>query len=129
MIAATRTRRNDLRAAARTAKALAYRTLSGIVAALVDAGRLVRTGDILNRVGGGDLPDGQQSWYGRHVAKAHRAAHDGAEPIRVWAQHRTTGKWIHVFVYVPADPALLTGLRNYKATRHLADRTAFTEAA
>lgn len=132
MTAANRTRRafarHTLRTAVQTSKALGYRTLSGQVAVLVDAGHLVRTGDVLERLGG-DLPDGQQSWYGRHVAKAYRAAHDGADAVRVWARHRTTGRWIHVFVYAPADPALLAGLRSYKATRYLADRAAYTEAA
>lgn len=127
MTAATRTRRNDLHAAAKTCKALGYRTLSGIVAAHVEAGRLIRTGDFLQRVGGSDLPDGQQSWYGRHVAKAYRAAH-GGDTVRVWAQHRTTGKWIHVFVYGPIDPALYAGLRTYKGTRHLL-ASSYTEAA
>jgi hypothetical protein len=127
MTARTRTRRNTLRAAAATAKALAYRTLSGLIATAVDAGRLIRTGDFLNRVGGADLPDGQQSWFGRHVAKAYRAQR-GDDPIRVWAQHRTTGKWIHVFVYGPIDDALYTGLRSYKGTRHLLPAL-YTEAA
>lgn len=128
MNAATRTRRNTLRTAVKTAKALGYRTLSGDIAALVDAGTLVRTGDALDRFGGSDLPDGKQAWYGKHVAKAYRKTH-GGDSIRVWARHRTTGKWIHVLVYAPADPALFTGLRNYKATQHLADRALFTEAA
>ncbi|WP_393075223.1 hypothetical protein [Streptomyces sp. LN704] len=118
MNARTRTRRNTLRTAATTAKALGYRTLSGIIGAHVEAGRLIRTGDFLQRVGGSDLPDGQQSWFGRHVAKAYRAAHSG-DSVRVWSQHRTTGKWIHVLVYGPIDEALYTGLRSYKATRHL----------
>ncbi len=122
MTAATRTRRNTLHAAARTAKALAYRTLSGLVAVAVDAGTLIRTGDFLQRIGGGDLPDGQQSWYGRHVAKAYRKTH-GSEPLRVWAQHRTTGRWIHVNVFGPIDDALYAGLRNYKGTRHLLAET------
>lgn len=118
MTAATRTRRNTLRTAARTTKALAYRTLSGLIAVAVDQGRLIKTGDFLQRIGGSDLPDGQQSWFGRHVAKAYRAA-TGCEPLRVWARHRTTGKWIHVMVYGPIDPALYTGLRTYKGTQHL----------
>lgn len=118
MTARTRTRRNTLRTAARTAKALGYRTLSGIIATHVDAGRLVKTGDFLARVGGSDLPDGQQSWFGRHTAKAYRAA-TGSEPLKVWAQHRTTGRWIHVNVFGPIDPALYTGLRTYKGTQHL----------
>lgn len=118
MTARTRTRRNTLRTAARTAKALGYRTLSGIIAAHVETGRLIRTGDFLNRVGGADLPDGQQSWFGRHTAKAYRTA-NGCEPVKVWAQHRTTGRWIHVNVFNPIDPALYTGLRTYKGTQHL----------
>ncbi|MFI9200188.1 hypothetical protein [Streptomyces sp. NPDC053048] len=120
--------RRTITAALRATKALGYRTLSGLVAHFVDTGRLLRTGDILDRLGA-DLPDGQRSWYGRHVAKAYRTAHLGAEPLMVWAQHRTTGKWIHVHVYAPADPALYTALRTYKATRHFTDRTLFTEAA
>jgi hypothetical protein len=118
MTAATRTRRNTLHAATRTTRALAYRTLSGLIAAAVEQGKLIKTGDFLQRLGGGQLPDGQQSWYGRHVAKAYRAT-TGREPLRVWAQHRTTGRWIHVNVFGPIDPALYAGLRSYKATRHL----------
>lgn len=118
MNAATRTRRNTLRTAARATKALAYRTLSGHIAAAVEAGRLIKTGDFLQRIGGAHLPDGQQSWFGRHVAKAYRKTH-GNEPLRVWAQHRTTGRYVHVFVYGPIDPALYTGLHTYKATRNL----------
>jgi hypothetical protein len=127
MTAAARTRRNTLRTATRTSRALGYRTLSGIVAAHVENGRLIRTGDFLDRIGGGDLPDGQQSWFGRHVAKAYRATH-GGDPIRVWTQHRTTGKWIHVFVYGVIDDALYTALTTYKATRHLLAGT-YAEAA
>src|SRR5690242_14953478 len=127
MNAATRTRRNTLRAAARTNRTLGYRTLSGIVAALVESGRLVRTGDFLDRIGGSDLKDGEKSWFGRHVAKAYRQAH-GGDAVRVWAQHRTTGKWIHVFVYGAIDPALYAGLRSYKGTRHLL-ASSYQEAA
>lgn len=127
MTAATRTRRNTLRAAVRTNRALGYRTLSGAIVSLVETGRLIRTGDFLTRVGGSDLPDGQQSWYGRHVAKAYRAA-TGGNPLKVWAQHRTTGKWIHVYVYGAIDPALYAGLRSYKGTRHLL-ASSYTEAA
>lgn len=118
MTAATRTRRNDLYAAAATAKALGYRTLSGLIAAAVEAGRLIRTGDFLERIGGGDLKDGVKSWFGRHVAKAYRAA-TGGEPLKVWAQHRTTGRWIHVNVFGAIDEALYSGLDSYAATRHL----------
>lgn len=127
MNAATRTRRNTLRTAATTHRALGYRTLSGHIATLVDHGILIRTGDFLNRIGGSDLPDGQQAWYGRHAKKAYIAA-TGAEPLRVWTQHRTTGRWIHVHVYGPIDPALYAALRTYKATRHLLAGT-YAEAA
>ncbi|MCX5145105.1 hypothetical protein [Streptomyces sp. NBC_00338] len=106
------------RAARTTTKALAYRTRSGHIAAAVEQGQLIRTGDLLDRLGA-DLPDGQRSWFGRHTAKAYRAAHLGADTVKVWAQHRTTGRWIHVHVYQPTDPALYTALVSYKATRHL----------
>ncbi|MEU8756230.1 hypothetical protein AB0C88_37660 [Streptomyces chartreusis] len=127
MNAKTRTRRNSLRAAVATSKALGYRTLSGIIAVLVDTARLIRTGDFLDRIGGNDLPDGQKSWFGRHVAKAYRAQH-GGDSVKVWTQHRTTGKWIHVYVYGSIDPALYAGLRTYKGTQHLMTAL-FTEAA
>jgi len=118
MLATAKIRRRT-KAAARTAvKALGYRTLSGVIALLVEAGRLIRTGDFLDRVGGSDLPDGKQSWFGRHAKKAYIAA-NGSEPLTVWARHRTTGKWIHVHVYSPIDEALYVGLRSYKGTRHL----------
>lgn len=116
-------------AAARTAiKAVFYRCLSGDIAVAVDQGHLVRTGDLLDRLGADDLKDGQRSWYGRHTAKAYRAMNLGADAIKVWAQHRTTGKWIHVHVYKPTDPALYVALTTYKATRHLVQAD-FLEAA
>ncbi|RXS84184.1 hypothetical protein EST92_11540 [Streptomyces sp. TM32] len=119
--------RRTIAAALTAGRTLRYTALSGEIAALVATGRLVRTGDVLDRLGA-DLPDGQRSWYGRHCAKAFRAAHGGADAIRVWAQHRTTGRWIHQHVYAPADPALYAGLASYKATRHLV-QAQFAEAA
>lgn len=97
--------------------------------AILNAGLagLIRTGDMLDRLGI-DLPDGQASWYGRHVAKAYRAA-NGEDAPRAWVRHRTTGRRIRVFVYAPADPALLAGLRSYKATRSLVSATDFSVAA
>jgi hypothetical protein len=127
MNAKARTRRNTLRTATRTTKALGYRTLSGIIGALVESGRLIKTGDFLERIGGGDLKDGQKSWFGRHAKKAYRAQH-GRDPLRVWAQHRTTGHWIQVHVYGPIDEALYAGLTSYKGTRHLLASN-YTEAA
>lgn len=114
-------------AAQRVTKALAYRARSGRIAALLESGALVRTGDILDRLGASDLKDGYQSWYGRHVKKAYIAA-NGVEPARCWVQHRTTGKWIRVHVYSPFDMALYLGLVTYKQTKHLA-RPAFFQAA
>ncbi|MDX3645318.1 hypothetical protein [Streptomyces sp. MB09-02B] len=127
MTAATRTRRNTLRTATHTSRALGYRTLSGHIAAAVEAGRLILITGFLQRIGGADLPDGKVSWLGRHCAKAYRAQH-GTSPIRVWAQHRTTGKWNHVYAYGPIDEALYAGLTSYKGTRHLLAST-YQEAA
>lgn len=105
-------------AARTTTKALNYRCLSGDIAVAVDAGALIRTGDMLERLGGGNLKDGYQSWYGKFVKKAYIAA-NGEAPVRVWARHRTTGRWIHVAAYQPLDRALFVGLATYKQTRHL----------
>lgn len=127
MNARTRTRRNTLRTAAATSYALYYRTLSGIIGAAVENGRLIRTGDFLERVGGGELKDGVKSWFGRHVAKAYRAA-NGGDAVKVWTRHRTTGKWLHVFAYGVVDEALYEGLFAYQGTRHLL-ASDFAEAA
>ena len=139
MLQSNRTRRATLKARAIAAirrvhreartmpKALRYRALSGQIILAVEAGALVRTGDILDRLGASDLKDGYQSWYGRHVKKAYVAA-TGSEPVRCWVQHRTTGKWIHVHVYSPFDIALYIGLVTYKQTKHLA-QPAFFQAA
>lgn len=120
------------RAARTTSKALAYRTRSGLVAAAVEQGHLIRTGDLLERLGADDLKDGFKSWYGRHVKKAYVAA-NGRPPVMVWAQHRTTGRWIHVAAYSPFDLSLYIGLATYKQTAFLAQpeffQAAYTEAA
>jgi hypothetical protein len=114
-------------AARQMSKALAYRTRSGLIAAAVEQGTLIRTGDLLDRLGA-DLPDGQRSWFGRHCAKAYRAMNLGTDAVRVWSQHRTTGRWIHVNVFEPTDPALYIALTTYKGTRHLV-RADFVEVA
>ncbi|GAA4824174.1 hypothetical protein [Streptomyces ziwulingensis] len=130
MNAAVRSR--TVRAAHATSRALLYRALSGQIIVALEAGRLVRTGDILDRLGAGDLKDGYQSWYGRHVANAYRVA-TGTEPTRCWVRHRTTGRWVHVAVYSPFDLALYIGLVTYKRTAHLAQpafyQAAYTQAA
>jgi hypothetical protein len=119
MIRKLRAIRRSIAAALRTTRAVGYATLNGEIGAQLADGRLIRTGDLLDRLGGGDLPDGQKSWYGRHVAKAYRAMHLDQDAPRAWVQHRTTGHWIRVYVYAPADPALYVALRTYKGTRHL----------
>ena len=127
MTAATRTRRNTLRTATHTSRALGYRTLSGIIAAHVEAGRLITVGTFLDRIGGHDLPDGKRSWFGRFAKASHIKA-TGTAPIRVWAQHRTTGRWNHVHAYGPIDAALYTAVTTYKGTQHLLASN-FAEAA
>jgi hypothetical protein len=119
MIRKLRAIRRSIAAALRISRPVAYATLNGQIGAQLADGRLIRTGDLLDRLGADDLPDGQKSWYGRHVAKAYRAAHLGEDAPRAWVQHRTTGRWIQVYVYAPTDPALYAALRIYKGTRHL----------
>ena len=52
------------------------------------------------------------------MAKAYRAA-NGGDAVKVWARHRTTGKWLHVFAYGVVDEALYAGLFSYRGTQHL----------
>lgn len=120
---------NAIRTAARITIEMAYAIVDGHqLNSLVRSGTLIRTNDMLDRLGI-ELPDGKASWYGRHVAKAYRAAHDNQDAPKAWVRHRTTGRWIHVFVYSPTDPALIEGLRTYKATVGLISQASFTEAA
>lgn len=120
MLRKLRAIRRSIAAALRIARPVAYATLNGQIGAQLADGSLIRTGDLLDRLGADDLPDGVKSWYGRHVAKAYRAANGGQGAPRAWVQHRTTGRWIEVYLYAPTDPALYAGLRSYKGTRHLA---------
>jgi hypothetical protein len=106
--------------AVRVPRATYYRVLNGAeINEALEIGWLIRTGEMLDRLFI-ELPDGQQSWYGRHVVKAYRGTH-GRDPLKAWVQHRTTGRWIQVYVYAPDDKALIVGLRSYKATRPVAD--------
>ena len=117
-------------AVTRLPKAALFHLLNGAaIQRLLDSGDLIRTGDYLIQMGGGDLRDGYQSWYGRAVVKAYRQANH-REPLRAWVQHRTTGRWIHVNAYCPGDPALLAGLASYSRTAPLVPAGAtFAEAA
>lgn len=99
---------------------------------LLNTGDLITVNTILDRLGvDADFKDGYRSWTGRHIAQAYRVANHRA-PIRAWVRHRTSGRWIHVFVYCPGDTAIAAGLRTYSRTAHLATtpaRSAFAEAA
>lgn len=127
MARTVRTIRRSIRAALTAGRPVGYLTLSGQIAADIASGRLIRTGDFLDRVGGADLPDGQRSWFGRFAKRAFIAA-TGHAPVMVWARHRTTGRWVHVAAYSPVDAALYTALRSYKGTQHLL-ATDYAEAA
>lgn len=119
-----------IRSAVQLTPDLLFALIDGDTGRLAAEGHLIRTGDYLGQLGAADLKDGYQSWYGRHVADAYREANDGANPLRVWARHRTTRRWIQVFVYAPSDPALIEGLKSYKRTRHLVPLAAsYSEAA
>lgn len=111
-----------VRTAAQIGTDMAFTILNG------ELNSLIRTGDMLDRLGI-TLPDGQASWYGRHVAKAYRAQHGGQDAPKAWVRHRTTGRWIRVFVYSAGDRALIEGLRSYKATCSLVSQADFAEAA
>lgn len=86
---------------------------------MLDLGQLVTINTVLDELGGSDLRDGFKSWAGRHIASCYRLNNGGRKPIRAWVRHRTTGRWIHVFVYVPGDAAIEQGLRSYNRTAHL----------
>ncbi|MFE6500744.1 hypothetical protein [Kitasatospora sp. NPDC057738] len=121
-----KTRTRNTTQARDTNRATQYATLNGRLQAMLQRGDITRTGDHLDRLGI-QLPDGQQSWYGRHVAKAHRAT-TGRDAYKAWVQHRTTGRWIAVYVYTPDAQALTAGLWSYKGTRPYAAELS-TEAA
>ncbi|WP_055589331.1 hypothetical protein [Peterkaempfera griseoplana] len=59
-----------IRAAAQLDVATLFALIDGDTGTVLADGHLIRTGDHLEQHGGGDLRDGYQSWYGRHVADA-----------------------------------------------------------
>lgn len=110
-----------------------YALLNGTaIQQILNTGDLVTVNTILDGLGvGDDFKDGFRAWAGRHIAQAYRVANHGA-PIRAWVRHRTTGRWIHVFVYCPGDTAITAGLRTYSRTAHLVTtpaRAAYSEVA
>lgn len=112
MTAAARTRRNTLRTAVTTSRALGYRTLSGIVAAHVENGRLIQCSEFLRRLGlDEDLIRSLRSWFGRYATKAWRTATD-SNPLKVWTL--IDGRWTHVAVYQPSSFAFPAAVSSYK---------------
>lgn len=110
--------RRSIRAAIAASKPLRYRTLSGVIASLVDAGRLIRVSAYLaSRHIDPEFIDRYGSPAGRAVAKAYRQF-TGAEPQRCWVLHN--GRFIHACVYTPDHDALPAGFVAYKRTREYA---------
>lgn len=106
-----------------------FRLLNGAaIQRMLDQGDLVTVNTVLDGLGGSDLKDGYKSWAGRHIAQAYRVANQ-RQPLRAWVQHRTSGRWIHVFVYAPGDEAITAGLRMYGRTAHLVPVSASYQAA
>ncbi|MGA5411509.1 hypothetical protein ACPCSC_30180 [Streptomyces lavendulocolor] len=52
--------------------------------------------------------------FGKHAAKAYRAAHGGSDPQTT--KRRVNGRLRDVFQYQPGDPALEIALNTYKRT-------------
>lgn len=112
MNATARLRRRTQTAARTAVKALRYRTLSGQVAVLVDAGVLVQCSEFLRRLGvDEDAIRSLRSWFGRYAAKAWRAE-AATEPRRSWIL--IDGHWMHVAVYAPNSSALSSAVASYK---------------
>lgn len=118
--------RRSITAALHTSRPLRYAALSGNVLAALTTGRVIRVSTFLERLGcDADFTHRYGSPFGRHTAKAYRT-HAHAEPLRCWIER--DGRWLHVFVYAPADPAFTAAVATYKRTAHLT-AAAYTEAA
>jgi hypothetical protein len=112
MNATIRSIRNTHQAARTTHRALNYRTLSGTIAVLVDAGRLIQCSEFLRRLGlDEDTIRSLRSWFGRYAAKAWRKT-THSEPRKVWTL--IDGRWTHVAVYRPNSFALPAAVASYK---------------
>ena len=100
--------------------AVAFALLNGrAIQQMLDLGQLVTVNTIVDELGADDtLLDGLRSWAGRHIASMYRLL-NGRSPLKAWVRHRTTGRWIHVFVYCPGEAAIEKGLRSYPRTSHL----------
>jgi hypothetical protein len=112
MNATIRTITRSHQAARTISKALAYRTLSGIVAVDLEAGRVIQCSEFLRRLGiDEDIIRSLRSWFGRYAAKAWRKTTHG-EPRKVWTL--IDGRWTHVAVYRPNSFALPAAVASYK---------------
>ncbi|MFD9564367.1 hypothetical protein [Streptomyces sp. NPDC059994] len=104
--------RRTITAALQASRALGYRTLSGIVASDLQAGRVIQCSEFLRRLGlDEDLIRSLRSWFGRYAAKAWRTG-TMTEPRKVWAL--IDDRWTHVAVYQPNSFALPAAVTSYK---------------
>jgi hypothetical protein len=87
-----------------------------------DATTRVKVSDFLTRIGmPQDEIDRYESWAGKHIVNAYRAAHFGHKPRQTRKRTKPCkgypkGFWIKVNVYRADDPALIIGARAYKRT-------------
>jgi hypothetical protein len=116
-----------IRTAVQVSRAARYMALNGPLQEQLNSGLLIQGSTYLRTLG---LNDGGvssfRSHYGKKVKAAYRDNNNGRTPLMAWVQ--IDGRWMHVCVYHPADPALRTGVAAYP---RLADtvRSAFAEAA
>jgi len=105
--------RRSIAAALAVSAHLKYATLSGQVLADLTAGRVIRVSTHLERLGAdAEWIRRYGSPFGRHVARHYRAR-TGREPLRCWVRNEQ-GRFIHVFVYSPADFCLAAAITSYK---------------
>ncbi|HEX5569714.1 MAG TPA: hypothetical protein VFY14_22805 [Streptomyces sp.] len=108
--------RRTITTAATVSIHLKYAALSGQVLANLIAGRVIRVSTHLQRLGfDEEFIRRYGSPFGRHTAKHYRTR-TGREPLRCWIRN-DAGRYIHVFVYDPADFALAAAVSSYKRTR------------
>lgn len=116
-----------IRRAVQVSRAIRYATLNGPLQEQLNSGQLIQASTYLRTLG---LNDGGvasfRSHYGKKVKAAYRDNNNGRTPLMAWVQ--IDGRWMHVCVYHPADPALRTGVTAYP---RLADtvRASYQEAA
>lgn len=116
-----------IRRAVQVSRHIRYATLNGPLQEQLNTGLLIQASTYLRTLG---LNDGGvisfRSHYGKKVKAAYRANNNDRTPLMAWVQ--IDGRWMHVCVYAPADPALRAAVTAYP---RLADtvRSAFAEAA